>query len=104
MSRDTIPKQSSIFRIGEAGIGAWLTDQTDQTVFDRLDRLPANSLSCTQLNQLLALSHEAPVTPDFFNYYWLTRPTAHPYSLEALGKYDAAWTNRGAIVSLEHLF
>ena len=56
-----------------------------------------------QLNQLLAFGHEAPVSDDFFRYYWLEAPLEHPYSARSLPDFDANWLTAPGIVSLPHL-
>ena len=67
----------TLFTGGTGGIDSWLTGDHADTVIARLDRISADPLSCSQLNQLLALSHQAEVSEGFFRYYWLSEPK-HP--------------------------
>jgi hypothetical protein len=48
----------------------------------RLDGIGTDPLAKVQLNQLLAFGHEAPVSDDFFRYYWLSAPKLHPYDVK----------------------
>jgi hypothetical protein len=56
-----------------------------------------------QLNQLLVLGHEAPVSDAFFRYYWLTAPITHPYDVQEIPDYSDTWTASNEIISLAHL-
>ena len=42
MSKETILKQFGIFSLGGEGIGGWLTEKTDDRVFNRLDKSSTN--------------------------------------------------------------
>ena len=104
MPKESILEQLSLFSLGGEGIGGWLTEETDSRVFDRLDKIDESPLTKAQLNQLLGLGHQAPVSEAFFRYYWLELPTRHPYSVEQLPGFVPNWldeTNR--IKSLAHL-
>ena len=79
MSKETILEQFRLFSLGGEGIGGWLTEETDSKVFDRLDNLQKEPLTRAQFNQLLGFGHQAPVTYDFFHYYWLELPSEHPF-------------------------
>ena len=104
MPKDEILKQLGLFSLGGEGIGGWLTRQTDDRVFDRIDALPGHPLSRSQLNQILGFGHQAPVSDDFFRYYWLECPPKHPYPVAQLPGFDHQWVKGiDAIVSLEHL-
>ncbi len=104
MSKNEILKQFRIFSIPGEGIGGWLTEQTDDSVFDRLDKIADNPLTRSQFNQLLGLGHQAPVSNDFFQYYWLECPPKHPYPVERIRDFSRLWVeDTQAIVSLEHL-
>jgi hypothetical protein len=80
MDKDWILQSFSVFRFGRGGgIGALLTPNTDEEVFRRLSGLSeGDPLSLQELNQLLLLAHEAGVTRDSFEYYWLEKPE-HTY-------------------------
>ena len=73
MSKDNILDEFSLFILGTDGIGGWLGPATDDRVFRRLESINGEPLAKVQLNQLLAFGHEAPVSDDFFHYYWLLR-------------------------------
>ncbi len=79
MPKHTILQQLRLFSLGGEGIGGWLTKKTDDRVFNRLDDMSQNPVSLAQFNQLLGLGHQAPVTKDFFHYYWLECPPKHTY-------------------------
>ena len=104
MSKETILQQFSLFSLGSHGIGSWLTENTDYKVFDRLDKLHETPLSRAQFNQLLVFGNQAPVSHDFFHYYWLESPMKHPYPVEQLPAFDPQWTkDTNGIMSLSHL-
>jgi hypothetical protein len=103
MGKERILDQFNLFVMGLDGIGGWLGPNTDQRVFDRLDRVDREPLAKVQLNQLLAFGHEAPVSDDFFRYYWLSAPDFHPYDVKGVAGFDHAWLDLNAIVSLVHL-
>jgi len=103
MSKENILKEFALFSLGGDGIGAWLTENTDEEVFRRLDRIDLEPLSKVQLNQLLVFGNEAPVSDDFFRYYWLEAPSEHPYPVSKLPGFLEPWLNSNTIQSLEHL-
>lgn len=105
MSKKQILKDFELFRVGIHGIGAWLTDKTDEKIFKRLDKINKEPLSIVQFNQLLALGQEAPLSQGFFEYYWLEISKLHPYPLNKLTGYDSSWfkSKLTHIVSLTHL-
>ena len=61
----------ALFSLGTGGIGSWLTGDSRQDIFERLAVIEDQPLSAVQLNQLLVLGHEAPVSDACFRYYWL---------------------------------
>ena len=91
MPKDTILEQLRLFSLGGEGIGGWLTPQTDGRVFDRLDDIQERPLWREQFNQLLGFGHQAPVSGDFFRYYWLECPALHPYPVEQYPGFDRQW-------------
>ena len=104
MSKETILEQFRLFSLGGRGIGGWLTENTDFKVFDRLETIQKNPLSKVQFNQLLAFGHQAPVSDDFFHYYWLKSPINHPYPVDQLPVFDQRWIKDSTeITSLSHL-
>lgn len=105
MDTEHILQQLELFSLGGEGIGGWITPSTDPRVFDRLARLDKEPLSKVQLNQLLVLGKESPVSDDFFKYYWLEDPLEHPYPVGLLPGFSKRWTQRenSTILSLDHL-
>ena len=104
-SKAEILDEFSIFSVPSPGIGSWLTEQTHADVFERLGKLDREPLSAVQLNQLLVMSHEAPVGDAFFRYYWLQAPERHPYDVRQVPRYSQDWLRAGdgMILSLVHL-
>ena len=92
-----------LYSLPDGGIGNWLSTETDPYIFERLGALDRNPISKSQLNQLLALAHEAPLTDGFFRYYWLECPEEHPYDVKSVPDYDDRWITCNAIESLDHL-
>src|SRR5438093_1572164 len=103
MSKATILQGFALFSLGGDGLGGWLTENTSDEVFLRLDRIAQEPLSKVQLNQLLVFGHESPVSDDFFRYYWLEAPAEHPYPVSKLPGFRKSWLKLHAIKSLEHL-
>jgi hypothetical protein len=105
ITKSDILKEFEIFHLKTGGIGNWLVETTDFTVFQRLGQLDKEPLSKVQLNQLLLLSLEAGVSFGFFDYYWLNAPLSHPYDVTLLPDFEKKWVNNDAfaIVSLGHL-
>src|ERR1700684_4371255 len=96
-SKEAILKEFELFALGTGGIGSWLGPDTDAEVVDRLGRLPHEALTKVQLNQLLVLGREAPVSDDFFRYYFLDVPPLHPYDVKRVPGFEAAWIDGNAI-------
>ncbi|MEA2939892.1 MAG: hypothetical protein QOD09_421 [Bradyrhizobium sp.] len=103
LTKDQILAELAVFKLTTGGLGNWLTQNTDSEVFLRLGTLDKTPISKVQLNQLLAFGHEAPVSEDFFRYYWLAAPPEHPYDVKRLANFDASWLDSSSIVSLAHL-
>jgi hypothetical protein len=103
MNRDEILNRFKLFFLGTEGIGKWLGPQTDDRVFQRLARIETEPLSKVQLNQLLAFGHEAPVSDDFFRYYWLSNAPRHPFDVKTVPGFEERWLNASAIVSIDQL-
>jgi hypothetical protein len=102
-TKQQILERMKLYHVPGGGIGAWLTDKTCNDVFERLGTIEINPLSAVQLNQLLVLAHEAPVSDGFFQYYWLEAPHHHPYDLSALPGFQSHWENDRTIRSLDQL-
>ena len=103
-SKEEILPRFRLFSLSDGGIGSWLTEDTDDYVFERLSRIEQEPLSKVQLNQLLAFAHEAPLSAGFFCYYWLTAPEGHPYPVKSISPpFNASWGSQCYIVSLDHL-
>ena len=93
----------ALFTGGTGGIDSWLTGEYADTVITRLERLSMEPLSCSQLNQLLALSHQAEVSEGFFRYYWLSEPK-HPYDVTRIPQYDDTYRAVDQILSIDQLY
>ena len=102
-AREQILRECRLFSLGTDGIGGWLSKDTDDKVFERLDNIGNEHLTKVQLNQLLAFGHEAPASDDFYVYYWLKEPDGHPYDVSKLPDFKQDWIQSSAIQSLEHL-
>ncbi|MFN7920196.1 MAG: hypothetical protein U0Q16_08870 [Bryobacteraceae bacterium] len=89
------------------GLDSWLcgvNGHVDQ-VHQRLSEIRSNPLSCGQLNQLLALAHQAEVSEGFFTFYWLkTLDRDHTYNLTVIPGYNQAYDGLDKITSLDQLF
>src|SRR6266571_2398041 len=103
MDKQRILDELKLFSLRTAGIGTWLTENTDDEVFARLGRIGEDPLTKVQFNQLLAFGHEAPVSDDFFRYYWLAAASDHPYDVKVIPNFQEAWLQSSAITSLAHL-
>lgn len=100
-----ILREFKLFSLRTDGIGGWLSEETDDKVFDRLDNIDEQPLNKVQLNQLLVFGHEAIVSDDFYHYYWLELPKCHPYKVSDIPGFQPEWVELGAnhIQSLAHL-
>lgn len=104
MGRDKILKEFELFSLGTGGIGSWLTENTDEAIFERLSRIADDPLSKVQFNQLLILGHEAPVSDGFFKYYWITCPQNHTYECDKVPGFERNWIDDTQYIrSLDHL-
>jgi hypothetical protein len=102
-SKEAILTEFELFTLGTGGIGSWLGPDTDPEVFERLGTLPHTALTKVQLNQLLVLGREAPVSDGFFRYYFLEAPPLHPYNVKHVPGFETQWLDGDAIRSLAHL-
>lgn len=103
MNREEILRQFALFSLGTGGIGNWLNNETHPDIFTRLQSIEKEPLTRVQLNQLLVLGHQAPLSNDFFEYYWLNVPKDHPYAVNRLPGFQEEWVGANAIRSIEHL-
>ena len=101
--KNEILKKFELFSLLDGGIGQWLSNDSDNDVFERLAQIDNKPLSKTQLNQLLTFGHEAPLSDGFFKYYWLYEPQKHPYDVRKLFGYRDRWKSLHNIESLDHL-
>jgi hypothetical protein len=102
MSVDDILREFSLFALGTGGIGSWLCPDTDSVVRERIAQLEQEPLSHSQLNQLLVIGREAPLSSGFFEYYWLSEFHA-PYNVTRLPEWRPGVTQTGWIVDRSHL-
>jgi len=93
----------ALFAGDTGGIDSWLTGGNADAVLKRLDLLPGDPISCSQLNQLLALSRQADVSEGFFRYYWLSEPK-HAYDVTRIPEYHETYGSVDQILSLEQLY
>lgn len=101
-TRERILREFSLFSLGTGGIGNWLSPETDDAVFDRLDKISEEPLGRAQLNQLLVLGKETPVSAGFFDYYFLS--DVHPcYDVRSLPDWHSTYRDQTAIIDLPHL-
>ena len=104
MPKEDILHQFRLFSLGGDGIAGWLTEETSEQVFDRLDLIHDQPLTRAQLNQLLVLGHQAPVSTGYFKYYWLESPPEYPYPVDHSDDFDPQWiSGTPAITTLAHL-
>jgi hypothetical protein len=102
-TKQEILDRMALYRVTGGGIGSWLTSETSDHVFRRLGTIDEEPLSAVQLNQLLVLAHEAPVSDGFFQYYWLDTPPSHPYDIATIPGFRRYAVTERAIASLDHL-
>jgi hypothetical protein len=104
MTRDELLKEFELFSLESGGIGSWITNNTSPLILDRLTEIERSPLSKVQLNQLLVLGHEAPLSDGFFQYYWRDAPDKHDYECRSIPGFAERWiSGEESIVSLEHL-
>jgi hypothetical protein len=101
-SIEDIRAQLKPFMGGSGGIDSWLSGDFADAVLPRIASLSASPLSCSQMNQLLALSHQAELSEGAFRYYWLSAPR-HSYDVTALPHYHPSYVKVDRILSLDQL-
>ena len=87
MNIEDVQKDLSLFALGTGGLGSWLSETSDPEIFRRLSTISSQPIRKVQLNQLLVMGHEAPVSDGFFKYYWCDEPSYHPYNIKSLKYY-----------------
>ncbi len=103
MNKKQILEYFDLFSLDTGGIGSWLTEDTNEEVFNRLSEIDTKSLKKVQLNQLLVFGLEAPVSDGFFDYYWNKAPKNHPYSVKEVPDFCSSNLSKDSIISLSHL-
>lgn len=101
--RASILKKFQLFQGGTGGLDSWLGKETPEVVFEGLAKIREKPLHRAGLNQLLTLSHEAPVSDAFLHYYWLSEPADHPYKVRKIRDFDERWPKSAAIADLNQL-
>ena len=101
MTQDDVKKQLESFALGTGGIGNWLMNTSDSEIFERLSNIESMPLKKVQLNQLLVMGHEAPVSDGFFEYYWCSIPSDHPYNVKSADYFKDVYDQGLEIKSLE---
>jgi len=99
---EEIRSRLKLFTGGSGGIDSWLIGDFAEAIFRRIAALPTEPLSCGQMNQLLALSHQAELSEGAFRYYWLSSPR-HTYDVTALPCYHPSYATVDRILSLDQL-
>lgn len=106
-TRKQIMETFALFRGQTGGLDSWLSEKAPEEVFVVLSDLELQPLTCSRLNQLLTLSHEAPMSDPFFRYYWLSAPTSHPYDVKAISRFNEMFCEQSqdsTVASLDHLY
>ncbi len=103
VTKQSILDQFQLFQGGTGGLDSWLRPETPDEVFEALANLETHPLSRAQLNQLLTLAQEAPVSQPLFSYYWLSDPK-HPYDVRHIPYYDERWSSSENIQSIDQLY
>ena len=103
VTKQSILDQFQLFQGGTGGLDSWLRPETPGEVFEALANLETHPLSRAQLNQLLTLAHEAPISKPLFSYYWLKDPK-HPYDVRHIPCYDERWPDSENIQSIDQLY
>jgi hypothetical protein len=103
VTKANILSELALFKLNTGGLGSWISENSDDVIFDRLANLDQSPIPYVQLNQLLAFGHEASVSQGFFRYYWLELPVDHPYNLQAIPGFDSSWFGTDSIKSVQQL-
>jgi hypothetical protein len=101
MNKEILIEELKLFSLGSDGIGSWLMPDTDDEIFLRLLDIKKNPLKKVQLNQLLVMGHEAPVSDGFFKYYWCDTPSKHPYDVKKVQGLPDHEVDASSITSIE---
>ena len=102
--QNRILKKFQLFQGGTGGLDSWLGEKTPEVVFEALANIGERPLYRAGLNQLLTLSHEAPVSDAFLHYYWLKEPAGHPYKVRKIPGFKERWPKSEAIEDLDQLY
>ena len=105
-NRTGILDRFQLFQGGTGGLDSWLGEATAEPVFAALSDLGNRPLTRSRFNQLLTISHEAPMSDAFFIYYWLEAPDNHPYDVKKIPCFDPGFCDLSleAIQSLDQLY
>lgn len=102
--REEILEKFKLFSGGTGGIDSWLTaEKTPGKVLAALGDMPDRPLTRALFNQLLTLSHEAPMSDAFFRYYWLEAPP-HVYDVRKTPGFSEDWLKSSTIQNLDQLY
>src|SRR5258706_15593423 len=99
---EDIRNRLMLFMGNAGGIDSWLVGDFADDILERIATLSTAPLSCSQMNQLLALSHQAELSDGAFRYYWLSAPR-HTYDVTALPNYHPSYATVDRILSLDQL-
>lgn len=98
----SIRERLRLFCGGTGGFDSLLTGEAADAICSRLVNLQSLGLSCSNMNQLLALAHQPAVSEGFFKYYWLSAP-AHIYDVTAVPNFDETYIRVAQILTLDQL-
>lgn len=101
MTKDELLSELKVFSLGTGGIGSWLMPDSDDEIFSRLLDIENDPLKKVQLNQLLVMGHEAPVSDGFFKYFWCDTPLHHIYDVKTVEGFVEVDSSKLMIVSLK---
>ncbi len=99
---EDIRRRLKLFMGNAGGIDSWLVADSSGDILERIATLSVAPLSCGQMNQLLAMSHQAELSEGAFRYYWLSAP-GHTYDVTAIPNYHPSYATVDRILSLDQL-
>lgn len=99
---ESIKESLRLFTGGAGGFDSLFTGDGADEICRRLRDLLQDGMSCSHLNQLLALVHQPPISNGFFKYYWLSAPP-HIYDVTVLADFDETYTRVDSVLTLDQL-
>lgn len=73
----------------EDGIGleGFITEKTNDTIFERIAKIEEDHITYVQFNQLLSFANISAVSDAFYKYYWINANVKHTYDVRKLREY-----------------